>query len=352
MPLLPHTVPPPPHPWEAQEDLSVQWNLPWSNSLPFQGEKAEKLNAFSCWERNLRGPCASRQVLNPWSDKMCLLKGWSLCSLLGAMVSRPLPPGPTPASSWRPAQLEATSSWTSFWMNSNLLQISQKVWNEFDDTDLSPLGRRQWDRPTSILSSAHLQEASCPRDRGLPGRSVGQRFSTRGGNGYICHGGDPCSLGHLDMFWGRVPPTWLIHLSRCSIKVSVLFSHSVMSDSLQPHGLQHVRPPCPSPTPRVYSNSYPLSRWCHPAVSASVVPFSSCLQSFPASGSFQMSQLFTSGGQSIGVSASTSVLPMNIQDWFPLGWTGWISLPSKGLSRVFSNTTLQKHQFFGAQPSL
>ena len=127
---------------------------------------------------------------------------------------------------------------------------------------------------------------------------------------------------------------------------SVQFSHSVMSDSLWPHGLQHVRPPCPSPTPRVYSKSCPLSRWCHPPILSSVVPFSSRLQSFPASRSFQMSQLFAWGSQSIGVSASTSVLPMNIQDWFPLGWTGWISLQSKGLTRVFSNTTVQKHQLF------
>ena len=132
---------------------------------------------------------------------------------------------------------------------------------------------------------------------------------------------------------------------------SVQFSHSVMSDSLWPHGLQHSRPPCPSPIRGVYSNSCPLSRWCHPTILSSVVPFFSRLQSFPVSGSFQMSQLFASGGQRIGVSASISVLPMNIQDWFSLGWTGWISLQSKGLSRVFSNTTVQKHQFFGAQPS-
>ena len=129
------------------------------------------------------------------------------------------------------------------------------------------------------------------------------------------------------------------------------FSHSVVSDSLQPHGLQHIRLPCPSPTPGACSNSCPSSWWCHPTISSSVIPFSSCLQSFPASGSFPMSQLLTSGGQSIGVSASTSVLPMNIQHWFPLGWTGWISLQFKGLSRVFSNTTVQKHQFFGAQLS-
>ena len=125
-----------------------------------------------------------------------------------------------------------------------------------------------------------------------------------------------------------------------------------MSDSLQPRGLQHARLPCPSPTPGVYPNSCPLSWWCHLTISSSVFPFSSRLQSFPASGSFPRSQLFTSGGQSIGVSASTSVLPMNIQDWSPLGWTGWISLQSKGLSRVFSNTTVQKHQFLGLQASL
>ena len=130
------------------------------------------------------------------------------------------------------------------------------------------------------------------------------------------------------------------------------FSCSVMSDSLRPHGLQHAMPPCPSPTLGACLNSCPLSRWFHPTISSSVIPFSSCLQSCPASRSFQMSQFFTSSGQSLGVSASTSVLPMNIQDWIPLGWTGWISLQSKGLSRVFSNTTVQKHQFFSAQLSL
>ena len=130
---------------------------------------------------------------------------------------------------------------------------------------------------------------------------------------------------------------------------SVQFSRSVMSDSLQPHEPQHARPPCPSPTPRVHPNPCPLRQWCHPTISSSVVPFSSCPQSFPASGSFQMSQLSVSSGQSIGVSGSTSVLPMNTEDWSPLGWTVWISLQSKGLARVFSNTTVQKHQFFGAQ---
>ena len=137
-----------------------------------------------------------------------------------------------------------------------------------------------------------------------------------------------------------------------ALQLTLQFSHSVVSDSLWPHGLQHARPPCPSPAPGVYWNSGPLSQWCHPTISSSVVPFSSHLQSFPTSGSFQMSKLFASGGQSIGVSASTSVLPMNSQDRSPLGWTGWISLQSKGLSRVLSNTTVQKHQFFGTQLSL
>ena len=125
-----------------------------------------------------------------------------------------------------------------------------------------------------------------------------------------------------------------------------------MSDSLWPQGLQHGMLPCPSPTPGAYSNSCPLRQWCHPTISSSVVAFSSCLQSFPESGSFQMIWFFQSGGQSIGVSASASVLPVNTQDWFPLEWTGWISLQSKGLSRVFSNTTIQQHQFFGTQLAL
>ena len=125
-----------------------------------------------------------------------------------------------------------------------------------------------------------------------------------------------------------------------------------MSSSLRLYELQHTRPPCPSPTARVYSNPCPLSQWCHPTISSSVVPFSSCLQSSPASGSFPMSQFFTSGTQSTAVSASASVLSMNIQDWFPLGWTVWISLQSRGFSRAFSNTAVQKHQFFRTQLSL
>ena len=132
---------------------------------------------------------------------------------------------------------------------------------------------------------------------------------------------------------------------------SVQFSHSVVSNSWWPHELQHARPPCPSPTPGVCPNSCPSSRCCHPAISSSVVPFSSCPQFLPASGSFPMSQLITWGGRSIGVSALASVLPKNTQDWSPLGWTGWISLQSKGLSRVFSNTAVQKHQFLSAQLS-
>ena len=154
----------------------------------------------------------------------------------------------------------------------------------------------------------------------------------------------------------HTPSSWLLFFPSYitfphTLLSSVQFSYSVVSDSLQPHELQHTRPPCPSPTPGVHSNSCPLSRWCHPTISSSVVPLSSCPQSCPASGSFLKSQLFTSGGQSIAVSTSASVLPMNIQDWSALGWTGWISWQSKGLSRVFSNTTVQKHQFFSAQLS-
>ena len=143
--------------------------------------------------------------------------------------------------------------------------------------------------------------------------------------------------------------TYNLHLYFSS---SAQLSRSVVSDSLQPHEPKHARPPCPSPILGVYPNSCPLSRWCHPTISSSVIPFFSCPPSFPASGSFPMSQLFAWRGQRIGVAASASVLPMNTQDWFPLGWIGWISLQSKGLSRVFSNTTVQKHQFFGTQLSL
>ena len=150
----------------------------------------------------------------------------------------------------------------------------------------------------------------------------------------------------VNLFW----VTLVCPFGSFVISCSVQFSRSVVSDSLQPHESQHARPPCPSPTPRVYSNSCPSSRWCQPAISSSVVPFSSCPQSLPASESFPVSQLFAWGGQSTGVSASASVLPIT-QDWSPLGWTGWISLQSKRLLRVFSNTTLQKHQFLGTQLS-
>ena len=135
------------------------------------------------------------------------------------------------------------------------------------------------------------------------------------------------------------------------ISGSVQFSRSVVSNSLRPHESQHARPPCPSPTPGVHPDSHPSSQWCHPAISSSVVPFSSCLQSLPASESFPMSQLFAWGGQSTGVSALASIFPKKSQGWSPSEWTGWISLKSKGLSRVFSNITVQKHQFFGAQLS-
>ena len=141
------------------------------------------------------------------------------------------------------------------------------------------------------------------------------------------------------------------HMKRCSTSL-VTAIHSVVSDSLRPHGLQHAKPPCPSPSPRVCSNSYSSSQWCHPTISSFVVPFSSCLQSSPASRSLPTSQLFESGGQSIGASASASILPMYSQGWFPLWFTGLISLQSKGLSRVFSSTTVRRHQFYGTQPFL
>ena len=154
------------------------------------------------------------------------------------------------------------------------------------------------------------------------------------------------------MFGSYIPTvSHLPHLPIHPIS-SVQFSRSVVSDSLWPHEPQHARLPGPSPTPGVYPNSCPLSWWCHPIISSSVVPFSSCLQFFSASGSFQKHQLFTSCGQSIGLSASTSVLEKNTQDWSTLGWTGWIFLQSRGFSRVFSNTTIQKHQFFCALLSL
>ena len=159
-----------------------------------------------------------------------------------------------------------------------------------------------------------------------------------------------CQLTHT---WAECPENHVSVVNAgvwLSCKVSVQFSRLVVSDSLQPHESQHTRPPCPSPTPRVSPDSCASSQWGHPAISSSVVPLSSCHQSLPASESFPVSQLFTSGGQSIGVSASASVLPMNTQDWSALG-SSWISLQSKGLSRVFSNTTVQKHQFFGTQLS-
>ena len=152
------------------------------------------------------------------------------------------------------------------------------------------------------------------------------------------------------LHWFRAVSSQIL-LPGPKVSLSVQFSHSILSSSLQPHESQHARPPCPSPTPRVYSDSCPLSQWCHPAISFFVVPFSSCPQSLPASGTFPMSQLFTWGGQSTGVSALASFLPKKSQGWFPSEWTSWISLQSKGLSRVFSNTTVQKHQFFGTQPS-
>ena len=176
---------------------------------------------------------------------------------------------------------------------------------------------------------------------------------------YICYGHNFSFIfAPIDQDYPNLINIWIIQFFKVVIlwirsiisneESSVQFSCSVMSDSLRPHGLQHPRLPCPSPTPGAYSKSLSLSWWCHPTV----IPFPSCLQSFPASGSFPMSQFFASGGQSIGVSTLASVLPMNIQDWFPLGLSGWISLESKRLSRVFSNTRVQKHQYIWLERSL
>ena len=199
--------------------------------------------------------------------------------------------------------------------------------------------RRKW-QPTPIF---------------LPGKSHGQRSLV----GYSPWGHkelDTTEWLHLNLIYEKdiiwYMSLWKEYLNIYIYHVSVQFSSFAQScPTLRPHESQHDRSPCPSPTAGVHPNSCPLSRWCHPTISSSVIPFSSCPQTFPASGSFQMSQLFASGGQSIGVSASTSVLPMNTQDWSPSGWTGWLSLQYKGLSRVFSNTIVQKHQFFCAQLS-
>ena len=197
------------------------------------------------------------------------------------------------------------------------------------DHNIEPWRALFWSLNQSVLPCPVLADASCPA----------------------------YSFLRKQVRWSASPISWrifhsLLWSTQWKAFSSVQFSHSVVSYSLWPNETQHARPPCPSPTPGAYSNSWPLSRWCHPTISFSVIPFSSCPQSFPTSGSFQISQLFTSGSQNIGVSASTSVLPMNAQEWFPLGWTGWISWQSQGLSRVFFNTTAQMHQFFGTQLSL
>ena len=206
-----------------------------------------------------------------------------------------------------------------------------QLWPYSENLNSSPADR--WEKmlhmDMCMLSHSVVSSSATPTDCSPPGSSCPRDFP-----------------GKKTLEWVAISffTTWIFS--------SVDFSHSGMSDSLWPHGLQHARPPCPSPTPRAYPNSCPSSWWCHPTISFSVIPLSFCLQSFPASGSRQMSQFFAWGGQSIGVSASASVLPVTTQDWSPLGWTGWISLQSKGLSRIFSNTTVQKHQFFGTQLSL
>ena len=204
----------------------------------------------------------------------------------------------------------------------------------------------QWCHPT-ISSSVILFSSSLQSSSASASFQMTQFFASGDQSIGVSASASVLWFQPIPMHWW-----WKYKPAECLTDVSsVQFSHSVVSNSLWPLKL-HGRLSCPSPTPGACSNLCPSSWWCHPTISSSVVSFSSCLQSFPASGSFPMSQFIASGGQSVGVSASTSVLPMNIQDWYPLGWTGWISLQSKELSRVFSNTTVQKHQFFGAQLSL
>ena len=246
------------------------------------------------------------------------------------------------------------SSWTKdrTWVSYRSC-IGRQVFFTTSATWKAPIGTLCTFNPLNNLCIAaeDTETQSSPRDRGsmwqreelipsLPNSRVTQEswyFSLK------------WKEGKLQTAWFGGLPFWP---SPACYSTSVQFSSVAQSrPTLRPHESQHTRPPCPSPTPGVHPNSCPLSWLCHPAISSSVIPFSSCPQSSPASGYFQMSQLFTSGGQSIGVSASTSVLPMNTQDLSPLGWTGWISLQSKGLSRVISNTTVQKHQFFSTQLS-
>ena len=216
---------------------------------------------------------------------------------------------------------------------------------------------KAWAR-ASLTCWRNSRKVSAPQRRqwwdrsmfeGWRGRLTGKP-GTRGVGFCVFVSGWSCRLLALWPYFLQLPRTWPHRLAYFHLAL-IQFSRSVVSDSLWPRGLQYARLPCPSPTPGTCSNSCPSSRWCHPTISSSVIPFSH-LQSFPALGSFPMSQFFASDGQSTGVSAMASVLPMNMQDWFPLGWTGWISLQSKGLSRVFSNTTVPKHQFFGTQLSL
>ena len=236
-----------------------------------------------------------------------------------------------------------------------LLFVPQVLFSSFHTYPQTiPKGKTKIQRARIRFAGLFLQErlskTGCrekyERRWGLTQRKEG-KISWRDRKGSVpTRSGEQCGKDSDEWSWTVDYFTKAIHLDNRS-----QFSHSVVSDSLQPHELQHARPPCPSPTPRVHSNSCPLSRWCHPANSSSVIPLSSSPQSLPALESFPMSQLFVWGGQSTGVSAIASVLPKKSQDWSSLGWTGWISLQSKGLSRVFSNTTVQKHQFFHSQLS-
>ena len=237
------------------------------------------------------------------------------------------------------------------WKHAVLCLVAQScltLWGPKDCSLQAPMSMR-------ILQARILEWVAMPSSRGLLNPGL---LHCRWNLYHLSHQGSyPIRVAYPFSNGSSWPRNWAVvfctagRFLSAELLSSVQFSCSVVSDSLRPHELQHARPPCPSPTPGVYPNLCPSSQWCHPAISSSVIPFSSYPQSLPASGSFPMSQLFTSGGQSTGVSAAASVFPMNTQHRSPLGWTGWISLQSKGLSRVFSNTMVQKHQFFSAQLS-
>ena len=273
----------------------------------------------------LIGLCMFRTALEGWKKLAVLVSSEKRYRMEGSWEKRAI------HSQCSPLYLELRAGGCIFYSRRESLCLGpEEVFLDFDGIVVPCLA----EPPTCRQANGVVEKRSSSSSSSRPGGGAAPQSTTL-----------PC----LTLLQCRTGRSW----SRAVECIqSVQFSRSIVSDSLWPHGLQRARPPCPSPIPKVHLNPCPLSQWCHPTISSSLIRFSSCPQSFPASGSFPVSQFFASGGQSIGVSASASVLPMNIQDWSPLGWTGWLSLLSKGLSRVFSNTIVQKHLFFGAQVSL